>query len=509
MEEVRPSLKPGDEIAAKYRVDRVLGRGGMGVVLAATHLVTRQRVALKLLLPDGAGSPDAVQRFMNEARASVQIQSEHVVRVTDVDRLPSGEPYMVMEYLEGQDLAALVQTRGPLPVEEALDYVLQACEALAEAHALGIVHRDLKPANLFLTHRRDGSALVKVLDFGISRLNDGFGPRLTQTRGTMGSPLYMSPEQLVTPKDIDRRSDLWALGIVLFELLSGEWPFEAETVEGLVVEIATKPPVALRRLRDDLPRAIEHVIGRCLEKRRDDRFQSVAELANALAPLVGQGSQLSIDRINRILGSLPSPTVSSNVLTIDPLAMPAPLSPQPNPPSPEISQDALGGTAVIGPTATVSTLCADVPSIDPTARHLGEPRGVARVRGSASARWPLVVGGVVLVGATAILVHARSTASPLAGTAPSATAAAGPIVSAAPASTEDAAAPPSTSSSTPPSASANATPASRPATKGARVSVVGAVSPSSAVAAPSAVAVAAPPAAPPPPAAKPPDFGGK
>jgi serine/threonine-protein kinase len=271
----------------------------MGVVFAARHVLTHQRVALKFLLLHPAHAEEQTQRFLNEARAAVQIQSEHVGRVVDFGTLASGAPYMVMELLDGQDLGALVASRGPLPVDDAVGYVLQACEALAEAHALGIVHRDLKPANLFLSFRRDGSPLVKVLDFGISRLNvddDPNVPRLTQTRGALGSPLYMSPEQLLTPKDVDARSDLWSLGVVLYELLSASCPFHAETHEGLVVQIVTQAASPIDRFRSGLPPALLGVIARCLNKDRTARFGSIGELAAALGPFASADAQISVAR---------------------------------------------------------------------------------------------------------------------------------------------------------------------------------------------------------------------
>ena len=318
-------LTPGDVFAGKYRVDRILGQGGMGVVIGATHLHTHDRVALKFLLPEASEQPMVRARFMNEARAAVQIKSEHVARVTDVDMAPDGTPYMVMEYLEGQDLAALLASGGPLSPQTATDHLLQACEALSEAHALGIVHRDLKPGNLFLTHRKDGSDLVKVLDFGISKLGTGPDARLTRTRGVMGSPLYMSPEQLTRPKDVDARSDIWSLGVVLFELLTGAWPFDAATMEGLAVEIVTAPPRAIRDVRPDLPVAVDEIVRRCLEKRPDQRFPSVAELAVALVPLGSARATHSAERISRVLSSSPRiPSPAAKAVTIDPITVPAP-----------------------------------------------------------------------------------------------------------------------------------------------------------------------------------------
>jgi len=184
------SVSVGEILAGKYRIDRVLGAGGMGVVVAAHHLQLDERVAIKFLLPEMLAQQDAVMRFSREARAAVKIKSEHVARVTDVGTLETGAPYMVMEYLEGIDLAELVR-RGPLPITQAVDFVLQACEAIAEAHALGIVHRDLKPANLFLATLPGGVQSVKVLDFGISKLTglsaSGGQDSATRTKALMGS----------------------------------------------------------------------------------------------------------------------------------------------------------------------------------------------------------------------------------------------------------------------------------------------------------------------------------
>src|SRR5262249_29408438 len=202
----------GDVLAGKYRVERVLGRGGMGVVVQAMHVQLEQRVAIKFLLPQTVSNPDAVTRFAREARAASKIQGEHVARVLDVGTLESGAPFMVMEYLEGQDLSQLLESRGLLHVDEAIDYILQACEALAEAHAAGIVHRDLKPANMYLTKRADGSPIVKVLDFGISKViaKDSSDASMTRTSALMGSPVYMSPEQMKATRNVDARADIWA-----------------------------------------------------------------------------------------------------------------------------------------------------------------------------------------------------------------------------------------------------------------------------------------------------------
>ena len=300
--ELAGDVREGDILAGKYRVERVLGAGGMGVVLAARHLQLETRVAIKLLLPSMLGSEEAVARFAREARAAVRITSEHVARVFDVGTLDSGAPYIVMEFLEGEDLAALVRRRGALDVEQAVDFVLQACIAVAEAHGLGIVHRDLKPANLFCVRRADGQLVVKVLDFGISKMVDATteGMSVTTTTTMMGSPLYMSPEQMASPKGVDSATDIWALGVILYELLTGRVPFVGETLPDICVKIATQAPRAPRELRPDLPRRIEAAILRCLEKDRSHRYRSVAELAASIADFGSPQSRASVERISGI-----------------------------------------------------------------------------------------------------------------------------------------------------------------------------------------------------------------
>jgi hypothetical protein len=291
--------REGDIIAGKYRVERVLGAGGMGVVVAAQHVRLDEKVALKFLLPNALMSAEVVARFEREARAASKIKSEHVARVSDVGTLDNGSPYMVMEYLEGRDLGEWLAAEGRLPVELATDFVIQACEAIGEAHSIGIVHRDLKPANLFCTHRTDGQPLIKVLDFGISKLTQPgvADSNMTRTSAFMGSPLYMSPEQMKTSKAVDARTDIWSLGVVLFELLTGRAPFDAEAVTELAIKIAMEPAFLVRAFRPDAPPGLEQVITRCLEKDRGQRYQTVGELAVALGPFAPQHARGSIDRI--------------------------------------------------------------------------------------------------------------------------------------------------------------------------------------------------------------------
>jgi serine/threonine-protein kinase len=297
----------GEILAGKYRVDRVLGTGGMGVVVAAHHIELDDKVAIKFLLPEMLSNQDAIARFAREARAAVRIKSEHVARVFDVGRLENGAPYMVMEFLEGGDLSAWLSERGALPFEQAVEFVLQACEAIAEAHAMGIVHRDLKPANLFVIQRMDGLLSVKVLDFGISKLTSATGSAgedsRTKTSVLMGSPVYMSPEQMHSAKDADTRSDVWALGVILYELIAGSVPFVAETMPELVLRVTSAPPEPLEDACPDVPEGLEKAISKCLEKDRDRRYQTVGELAVALLPFAPKRARASVERISGVLNN--------------------------------------------------------------------------------------------------------------------------------------------------------------------------------------------------------------
>jgi serine/threonine-protein kinase len=313
-----PSAVPGAVVAGKYRVERVLGSGGMGVVVAAQHLQLGQLVALKFPLKEAYESSEALNRFLREGQALARIRSHHVARVMDVGTLEQGEPYLVMEYLEGSDLGSTLKQQGPLAVADAVAYVLQASEAIAEAHAAGIVHRDLKPSNLFLTKSADGTPLVKVLDFGISKailqqLTEPLGSH-TSTGALVGSPLYMAPEQIRNARRVDGRADVWATGVILHELISGKPPFGGDTLAATLAAVAADAPEPIRSLRPDVSAQLEAVILRCLEKDPDRRYGSVAELAKALVDFAPVQARDSIERITRVLGAellmqAPAPSV--------------------------------------------------------------------------------------------------------------------------------------------------------------------------------------------------------
>ncbi|WP_437623275.1 protein kinase domain-containing protein [Sorangium sp. So ce1151] len=297
-----PPVEPGTVLAGKYRVERIIGQGGMGVVVEARHVVLDERVALKFLLPAFTLHPEGSARFLREAKAGMRVKSEHVARVSDVGTLESGAPYMVMEFLTGSDLARLLRDQGVLGIEDAIDYIVQGSEAIAEAHSLGIVHRDLKPANLFLTRRADGSPLVKVLDFGISKMATSAVDVLTGTDAALGSALYMSPEQMRQTRSVDNRTDIYALGVSLYELLAGRQPYYAETLPQLCAEVLTGTPTPLRDIRPDVPASLASVLEKAYAREREQRYASVAELIVALAPFAPARSYTTLDRIARMGG---------------------------------------------------------------------------------------------------------------------------------------------------------------------------------------------------------------
>jgi serine/threonine-protein kinase len=320
----------GTTIAGKYLIEERIAQGGIGVIVAARHLVLQKRVAIKYLRPEVLGDEALAERFEREARLAAGIASEHVVRVYDVGTLEDAGPYMVMEYLVGKDLARLVQ-KGALPIARAVDYVLQTCDALAEAHALGVVHRDIKPENLFLATRPSNTPILKLIDFGIAKAtpkNGENGPwaRATSNNERLGTPLYMSPEQLQSTASVDARSDIWALGVVLFELLTASLPFVGEDIPQLCASILVHSPARLTVTRPGSHPALEAVILKCLEKDPARRFRNVAELAQELLPFGPPSASAMIERIKRVVrdggSSIRPPTPAAGYVSPDLVSLP-------------------------------------------------------------------------------------------------------------------------------------------------------------------------------------------
>lgn len=365
-------------IAGKYRVERVLGRGGMGVVLAAEHIVLGHRVAIKLLSSEGELAAVSIERLLREGQACARLRSKHVAKVLDVGELDDGSPYLVMEYLVGTDLGALIAKRGPLPLSTAVDYLLQACEAVGEAHANGIVHRDIKPANLFLCSDAYGGQQIKVLDFGISKLALAESTEakqvLTQTSAVMGTPLYMAPEQMKSARMADHRSDIWALGVTLYELVTGKYAWHAESLQEICVRVAADPAPRLRDTQAELPAQIDVVLARCLEKDPAARYQSIPELARALAPFASSDPSQLLARILHLSGTNVSPEATGG----------------------DDSQNGAWKPSVLAPRSWGGTGTAF--------SHSGRPGGASKRR---ALRVWIAAGSTALVGVCAALVYVK------------------------------------------------------------------------------------------------------
>lgn len=287
-------IAPGQVIGGRYLVGTLIGQGGMGVVCAATHVGLETPVAIKLIRSDLKEDAEFVERFLNEARRAALLKGEHIASVHDVGQLDSGEPYLVMERLEGVELEAYLREEGPLEPNRAVDLVLQICEGLEEAHAAGIVHRDLKPGNLFLARRADGKEVLKILDFGISKAIREEQPN-SLTNRSLGSPWYMSPEQMLDTSSVDFRADIWSIGVVLFEMLTQTRPFDGTSVPEVCAKVLTAPVPLPRMIRPELDQALEAIVMRCLHKEREDRYPNVRALA---ADLLAYLDRRSLDRVS-------------------------------------------------------------------------------------------------------------------------------------------------------------------------------------------------------------------
>lgn len=320
------SLHVGDTFAGKYRIEGLLGSGGMGVVVRAFHTGLDRTVAIKVMHADLAASADSARRFSREARAAAALQGPHAVRILDIDHLSDGGvPFLVMEHLEGEDLGAVLKREGPIPFSRAVDWIVQALRGVAEAHARGFVHRDLKPQNLFLT--RDG--VVKVVDFGLAKpplpstsSSPSDDSSTTNSKGPIGSPDYMSPEQFRSSRSVDERTDIWALGATLYHLVTGQPPFVAPNVYVLCSRVLNEEPQPLRRLRPEVPPALESVVQTCLRKEPEARYASCAELEAALLDAMNEPPHTRQVRTVRIpLAAAAPPIETAPVSTLERAAL--------------------------------------------------------------------------------------------------------------------------------------------------------------------------------------------
>jgi serine/threonine protein kinase len=392
-------VQVGQVFLGKYRVESILGHGAMGIVAKCTHLTLNEAIAIKMLRKEVLSDRDAHERFMREAQAAAKLRSEYVARVTDVGTFENNVPYIVMEFLDGLDLDALLDERGALQAPWASELMLQAAEALAEAHSINIVHRDVKPSNLFVTWRPDGSALIKVLDFGISKSVVDTDLSLTQTQSLLGTPAYMSPEQMRSARMVDARSDIWSLGTVFYELLENRKPFEADSFSEMCVKVAVDPPAPMV----NAPVELQDIVLRCLAKAPEQRYQTMGELGHALVPFCQNQQQASIlvERMQRMLRR-------------SGMSMPA-----------EFEIGSSGGVRI--PREARDLKSGPIPRTPPIARPASTPSEVIELPRS---KWPLaMLAFVVLGGAIAATVafmmdgeHTKAAASaPITQTAPEAT----------------------------------------------------------------------------------------
>jgi serine/threonine-protein kinase len=393
---VRTSVGPGDIVGGKYAIEKLLGEGGMGLVFVAHHQKLNRRVAIKCLKPSVAQRPEAAIRLEREARAVAALESDHVTKVLDVGQLKDGAPYVVMELLEGEDLASVIKQGKGIPLEWAVHVILEVCDAVGEAHGLGIVHRDLKPANIFLHRRAKGGAMTKVLDFGISKVDDGEESGLTAPSQIMGSPRYMSPEQLRNPREVTASTDIWSLGATLYEMVTGTPPFRGDSIAKLCTQIFTVDPVPPRTLRPEVPAALEETVLRCLAKDPAGRFPTVDALAEALRASVPSAREPTVSR-----PSLPSD--SGRLWRAQSSPEMAPLS-------------VTTGMFLTGPDArgegpALAPLTGTLHGVDAPSEHAEGRATTSRLRWGLSFVGLVAVGGVAL-GAAALLTSPEPTLPP-------------------------------------------------------------------------------------------------
>ncbi len=387
MNDYEASPPPGEIIAGKYRVERELGKGGMGIVVAAVHVELDQRVAIKILREAAMDNPESVARFLREAKAAARIRSENVARVMDIGTLDDGRAYIVMEHLDGTDLADVLHAEGALPLDHAVDLTLEVCAAMATAHAAGIVHRDLKPANLFLAQTPDRTSVLKVLDFGVSKLvNVSAATKeeasITQTGQIFGSPAYMSPEQL-RGDPVDARTDIWSIGVVLYQLLSGDLPFRHSSFAEILAAAMRDPAPKLTSKIPDLPAEVDAILERCLEKDPEHRYPNVGELAQALAPFGSKRGEEAAERVARIMSA------AETTLDGHPPITPARLSSPGSAPRSKPSDPGSGPKSAARPSDA--------------AMGAAHTQASTPVRGARS-RSAVLVGAALVVGALGILI---------------------------------------------------------------------------------------------------------
>ena len=402
---------PGDELVGtllggRYRIEKQLGEGGMGTVYIGVHEAIGKKVAIKCLNPEMAANRSVVERFKREARAATAAGNEHIIDVTDMGELPDGAPYIVMELLEGRELADLLDTVGPLPIGRAVTIMLEVCDALAAAHTKGIVHRDLKPENIFLVRRKRNPDFVKVLDFGIARFNEpatiGGGKNLTATGMTIGTPHYMSPEQAQGLPGVDLQTDIYALGVILYEMLAGERPFNAETFPLLIVAIVTNDAPLIRMVRPDVPEGLDAAIQKCLAKDPEHRWTSVDELAEAIEPYASMMDTPRVSRTSKRPTSRPGSAPDDNATRVG--------SKTPDPAEKRVAptqEGVAGGLGPIAPTpkpkSAPGVAAAPTPGPAPSPAPAPAPStgsATALEQKVASPRWPyaaLAVGALIAV----------------------------------------------------------------------------------------------------------------